>query len=160
MRDTQMLCRQGVVDLITIFRVLVILNLVLYWAYMFAPYFIGRIHGVSEDELQALYWNGAGAAIEGSYIWLYGFLITYTGLSAGLIAFQAWAKYLFIILVPVQLILTLLFGVAVLLPWEFVAVSLMTYIDGFILCMLLFTSISTNFGSITKRSTTPPQAVV
>jgi len=145
--------------LISIFRFLVIFNLVVYWAYMFAPDLIGRIYGVSDDEFQALYWSGAGAAIEGSYIWFYGFLVTYTGLSAGLIGFQAWAKYLFIILVPVQLILTLLFGVAVLLPWEFAVVSLMTYIDGFILCMLLLTSISTNFSSITKRSTTPPQAV-
>ncbi|RBP86284.1 hypothetical protein [Pseudidiomarina tainanensis] len=145
--------------MIAIFRCLVILNLVLYWAYMFAPDLIGRIYDVSDDEFQALYWSGAGAAIEGNNVWFYGFLAIYTGLSAGLIAFQAWAKYLFIILVPVQLFLTLLFGVAVLLPWEFLVVSLMTYIDGFILCMLLFTSISTSFSSITRRSTTPPQAV-
>jgi len=137
----------------------VILNLALYWVYMFGMSIVGTTLGFSDNEFKALSWRGADAAIEGSYFWFYGLLLTYTGLSAGLILFQAWARTLFLVVVPIQLLLTLLFGISVLLPWEVFLVSLTTYIDGFILCMLLFTSISTSFSSITKRNTTPPKAV-
>lgn len=142
-----------------LFRSLVLANLLIYWIYMFGLDFVGHTVGFSDEHFQTLRWSGVGSLIGGGIVWFYSFLLVYTLLSIGLLAFRAWAKYLFILITLLQIISTLAFGVAVHLPWESFLVSVMTHIDGFILCMILLTSIGTKFERITLRSATPPSTV-
>jgi hypothetical protein len=137
--------------MVKIFRFLVLFNLITYIGFLFSPYYWTMLYGRDTDVIQALSWTGLGAVYEGSQTHFYAFLAAYLVVSVGLVAFKSWAKYLFYCLMVLEFVLTPLSGVAVLPPPEFLTLQLMTFIDGFILCMLLFTSVGGKFAMHNKR---------
>jgi hypothetical protein len=144
--------------MIKIFRSLVVFNLATYIGFLFAPYYWAALYGPDSDIMQALSWTGVGAVYEGSQAIFYMSLAAYIVVSVGLVALKSWAKYLFYCLMALEFVLTPLSGVAVLPPPESLAFQAMTFIDGFVLCMLLFTGVGGAFDSHNQSLTATPQS--
>jgi len=107
------------------------------------PYFWAHIY--SGDKLNMLSWDGFGAMYDINGPIQYLFLVAYGVVSIGLIFFQPWSKQLFLGLTLLSIAITLFSGISVYEPINGLLGYIMTLIDGSILTMIYFTSVSKEF---------------
>jgi len=115
--------------------------------YFFIPYFDNFLH--EEGTLAALSWSGYNAWISPAAqdIFAYTTLFFYVVASIGLINFKTWSKTFFVVLTIFSILSELLFGFSAITAYDAMLLDIVGILDGAILAMLYFTSISNEFDS-------------
>jgi hypothetical protein len=127
------------------FRLLILLSVGLYVVWFYGPYFIHNDH---EPEItDALSWVGYGAKFSWDVMEVasHAFLFAYGVICIGLIYFKNWARIAFVFLTVISLIANLGFGLNIYTPFDAMYLQVMYMLDGFILAVIFFSSLSKHY---------------
>lgn len=115
--------------------------LVLHGLWFFVPW-------MDREALDAMYWSGFGAKLDIRVIF-YTIMITawlYFPVYIALFFFSRIARSLHVLLIVTAPLLSLSYGMHVVSPVEMMFLNLMGPLDGIIIAIGFFTSVSTRFG--------------
>jgi len=129
--------------MINIFRALIIISTLSYAAFACVG-FVDTPY-LSEKELDILSWSGHEAFIELPLIINWAIIIVWLPLAIGMYYFNPLSRLLYLSLSIISTITYPLFGIVVATGYEFMFLQITTVLDGAILVMAYFTSISENF---------------
>lgn len=127
------------------FRVLVLLSVALYVGWFFFGLLESRFYGPEITDLMT--WSGYGAAFGWNVLtyFAYGSLLAYGMVSVGLVYFKSWARECFLLLTVIVLLMTFAYGINILTEASMVYLQLMNLIDGFIIAIIYFSTLSEEF---------------
>ena len=126
-----------------LFRTLIITSVVLYLAFHTMPYL--DYTSLTENELDLLSWGGYNSTIPGEPYTSYAIAIIWLCISISLFFYINIARLLFAIMLIFTAILSPFTGYAVYTAIGNTIVSILEMIDGALLIMMYFTSVSTKF---------------
>lgn len=129
--------------MIAIFRLLVVVQALLTAVYWLLPYF--DYHWLSIEELLVLEDSGTGAAFISGDFFFWGIFAIWMALSLGLYFFVRLAREAFVVFYLVNFGLTLFMGVQVLTLLDQVVLGLLQVVDGMLIAIAYFTSVSQKF---------------
>lgn len=129
----------------TIFRILVgisIVGTIMLWIH---PYW--EAAWLSEDQMRLRQYDGYGAIVDGSMSFYWGYLIAWMASLLGLFFFIKPARSAFVLLVALSIILNILWGIRIYLPYELALHNALLTIDGALIALAFLSPISQKFGS-------------
>jgi len=129
----------------SLFRYLVLLSIALYAVWFIIPYFSAQLY--SSDTYDALSWAGFGATFSFEILTVisYGFLAMFGVVSLGLIYFKNWARLGFSVLIAFSVLAPIIYGISVETEVESFLGQVITLVDGVLLALMYFSSISSEF---------------
>lgn len=125
------------------FKTLVISAFAIQVIILLSHYYWGAIY--TNEEMELLAWHGFGAKFDIYGPTLYMLLGGYFVVTIGLITFMPWAKIAFLLITIASIIITSLMGITITETIGNTLGSILSLIDGAILTMLYFTSVSNEF---------------
>lgn len=126
-----------------IFKWTVLFSLALYIFYFFMPYLWEFIYDYETLNLLAL--NGWRSEVPYYNLVSFSFGFVYLIISIGLFLFNIWARTAFFYLTIATIIITPFLGASVMIKYDLMLSQIVTLLDGVILSMAYFTSISDEF---------------
>ena len=126
-----------------IFRVFVVANVVAFSIYVIIPYIDSIFH--SNEALDILAYSGYGAIIKLPSIYQWFSTLIWLPVSLGMFYYNSIARTLFLVLTIFFALTSTLHGFVVLTGYEVMVYEFTTLLDGVILTMAYFTSVSEKF---------------
>ena len=130
-------------NMTTLFRALIVASLLSYAIVVCIGHFDAPY--LSEKELDLLSWYGHGAVIELSPFMNWVLILVWLPAAIGMYLFNSIARFVYLFLAILIIITTPLFGAYIALGYEFMFLQITTFLDGAILVMAYFTSVSDKF---------------
>ena len=129
----------------SLFRFLVLLSIALYAVWFTIPYFSAQLY--SPNTYDALSWSGFGAMFSFEVLTAisYGFLASFGVISVGLLYFKNWARQGFSVLIGLSIVAPIIYGISVVTELEAIIGQALTLVDGAILALMYFSSLSIEF---------------
>lgn len=130
------------VKLQQIFRGLVLISIVLFIFFWLLPFLNLNF---SEDEKNILAWYGYGSYIPESNLINWGLFAVWLFLSIGIFFFNRLARSGYLLLIIITTILSFFWGFRILTPLEAGLSSLISMLDGALLCFMYLTKLNEKF---------------
>ncbi|MEM8843821.1 MAG: hypothetical protein AAGB35_02150 [Pseudomonadota bacterium] len=125
------------------FRIIVVMTMTVYVIYFCLPFFGTALY--SKQELTILGWNGYGAIVKSEGVIPFLWLALYMFFSIGLLYFKTWAKFGYLILTVISIVLSALSGLLILARFDNALLYLTHMGDGAILVLAFLSSVKDNF---------------
>ena len=129
----------------SLFRALIISSIILSVIYWVLPYFDSYWH--TDEELQLLAYSGFNSILQTNSIVYWGMLAVGIILNIGLFFYMKLARTLFVPVLAIYSILGVFWGIQVVSPYETVIGGMLNIIDGALIVIVYFTSLSLRFSA-------------
>jgi hypothetical protein len=129
--------------MITLYRALVIISTTSYLLFIGIGYVDSSF--LSKEELDILSWGGYGASIQMPAFLHWALVASWVPLAFGMYLFKPLARKLYLWLVIIFILANPFFGLFVATGYEYMLYHISTFLDGAILVMAYYTSISNEF---------------
>lgn len=127
----------------TIFRILIVISTILYVVVYWLPYLEEPF--LSEKEMQLLIWDGLGSLFRVSLALDIGIFLTGIVVPALMFFYVAGSRLAFLVLTLLYIALNLAFGIRVFTPITLFLGDIVLVMDGAIIAISYFTSVSERF---------------